>query len=100
MVGDNAQLPSVILGDDNVNGFVRPLQILLFQRLRLLSQPMVLLSEQYRMVNKIGTMLSILFYSSQLTNALVTAVEHRPISQQIIQYFKATYQVNSLLLLL
>ena len=100
IVGYNAQLPPVVLDDDNVNSFVRPLRMSLFQRLRLLGQPMVLLSEQYRMVGKLRTIVSTFFYSSQLTNTPRTAVEHCPIFQQIIQYFKATYQVNSPLFLL
>ena len=55
---------------------------------------MVFLSKQYQIVDKLGTMILTFFYLSQLTNAPGTAVEHRSISQQIIQYFKATYQVN------
>ena len=100
MVGDNAQLPPVVFDDNNVNGFAHLLRMSLFQRLRLLGQSIVLLSEQYQMVDELKTMISTFFYSSQLTNAPRTAVEHCPISQQIIQYFKATYQVNFPLLLL
>ena len=100
MVEDNAQLPLMVFGNNKVNNFACPLRILLFQQLRLLSQPMVFLSKQYRIVDNLGTVVSTLFYSSQLINVPETTVEHCPISQQIIQYFKATYQVNSPLLLL
>ena len=61
---------------------------------------MVFLNKQYQMVDTLGTMVLIFFYSSQLTNSPETAVEHYSISQQIIQYFKTIYQVNSPLFLL
>ena len=50
MISDEAQLHPVVLGDAKTNGFVKPLQMPLFLRLKLLGQASVLLNEQYRMV--------------------------------------------------
>lgn len=100
MVGDKAQLPPVVLSHNKTKGFSSPLRMSLFQRLNLMGQPSVLLNEQYRMVDVMGSMVLTLFYSSQLTNAPGTNVRDRPRSQQIVKYLHTVYNVNSPFLLL
>lgn len=69
MVGDKTQLPLVVLSDSKINNFSSLLQML-FQWLKLLGQPLVLHNRQYQMVDAIGSIVLMLFYSSQLANGL------------------------------
>ena len=100
MVGDEAQLSSAVLSDKKTNGFWRPLRLSFFQQLKVLGQPSVLLNEQYRMVESIGTMVSKLFYSNLLSNALLTAIQSRPRLQRIIQYLSAVSLAKTPVILL
>ena len=100
MVGDEAQLPPVVLSDNKDNGFSSPLRMSLFLRLKLLGIPSVLLHEQYRMVEDIGSMVSNVFYHGQLTNGPGTKLQDRSLLQDIAEYFDTAYGVKSPLLLL
>ena len=100
MVGDKAQLSPAVLSDKKTNSFWRPLRLLFFQRLKVLGQPSVLLNEQYRMVESIGTIVSKLFYSNLLSNAPSIAIQSRPRLQRIIQYLSAVYLAKTPVILL
>jgi hypothetical protein len=74
LVGDENQLRPVVLSTVEENGFVNPLRLSLFQRLKMLGHPSIMLNIQYRMNTLIGSMVSKLFYADQLINGLGTDI--------------------------
>ena len=100
MVGDEAQLFPMVISNENNNSFWRLLRLSLFQWLKMLGQPSILLNKQYRMVSKIELMVLTLFYSCKLVNGSGTAIENRPCLQRIAAYFRSVYDINSPLMLL
>ena len=100
MVGDEAQLYPILLSDEKINVFRRPLRLSLFQRLKVLGQPSVLLNQQFRMVDSIETMVSKLFYSNLLSNTPSTAIQFRPRSLGITDYLTSVYSAKSPVILL
>ena len=81
LIGDEAQLRPVVMSTLNENGFMQPLRVSFFQRLKMLGHPSVLFKIQYRMVAPVGTMISTLFYRGRLINGAGTALASRPLSQ-------------------
>ena len=100
MIGNEAQLFPVVISDEHNNGFWRPLRLSLFQRLKMLGQPLILLNKQYRMVSQIGSMVSSLFYAGKLVSGPGTAIGVRPGLRQIAGYFRSVYDIDSPLMLL
>jgi hypothetical protein len=100
LIGDEAQLRPVVLSTPDNNGFVYPMKMSLFHRLKLLRHPSVMLRVQYRMVDIMGSMISDLFYDGKLVNGPGTDIPSRPLTQAIMQYVQDRWRVQSPIVLL
>ena len=100
MIGDAKQFRPTVVNTHQNKGFVKNLQVSYFERLKLPGHPSVMLTEQYRMVEPIGAMISTLFHEDKLMNGEGTAVADRQISSNLTNYFKRHYGIASPLMIL
>ena len=100
MLGDHAQLRPFVHSNREQNPFASQLHVSLFHRLQLFGHNSVMFDTQYRMVKPIGTMVSKLFYGSKVFNAPATAIQNRPLSIALADFFDRTYRVRSPLITL
>ena len=84
VIGDDSQLQPVVMSGQKKrasksgdNSFSRQLKLSYFARCKHLGRPSVLSNVQYRMMEPIGTMMSNLFYSGSLRNAIGTEIAAR-----------------------
>lgn len=99
LIGDEAQLRLVIKSAGE-NGFAKQLAMSLSGRLRSLGQSSVLFRVQHRSYERIGDMISTLFYGGELSNTPTTLTAARPVANDLARYFNRTFGVNSSIVLL